>query len=282
LKKDILLLYFPALIPRHRQAKKWRCLVGYGSAELIGKEGSIKIVKCRVKAHERSASGKKILFFSDLHYSSGTDSLAESLFVIARNMKPDLLLCGGDFCSDAVSVASSGTLLEKLAGCAPCCAAIPGNWERGKCWLPLSFWEDFFTRHNWHFLCNTALEAENWGWIYGCDDISRGYPALLTTPPAGREKILLAHRPDTVIAVDHETPLDGFRLALCGHTHGGQIRLPFIGALTAPSFYGRRLVCGLYGKENSDVRMIVSTGVNHASFPWRINCRREVLLIEFN
>ena len=282
MKKKILPLYFPALIPRHRQAQKWHCLAGYNAAPVLFHEGEIKVIKCPFKARHNSASGKKILFFSDLHYSQNEEFLAESLFKIAKETKPDLILCGGDLCSDAVSVNFLGSVLEKLAACAPCCAAIPGNWERGKNWLPPMFWENFFNQYHWHFLCNRELNTGDWGWIYGCDDISKGYPALLTSLPADRETIFLAHRPDTVIAVDRETPLNDLSLILCGHTHGGQIRLPLLGAITAPSFYGRRLVCGLYGKENTDARMIVSTGVNHASFPWRINCRREVLLIEFN
>ena len=281
MRKDISYLYFPALIPRYRQAQKWRRLGGYDVPSVLPGAGGIKVVPFSVKAKNAAASGKRILFFSDLHYSSKAGSLAGSLLEIARNVRPDLILCGGDLCTDGASIDALAPFLEKLSQCAPFCATVPGNWERGKTWLPEGFWKKFFTQHHWYSLCNDFLEVEEWGWIYGCDDISKGFPAILSSPPAEREKILLVHRPDTVIAVDRESALDGFTLALCGHTHGGQIRLPLVGAITAPSFYGRRFDCGVFGKSESDTRMLVSTGVNHASFPWRIFCRREVLLIEF-
>ena len=281
MKKDISTLYFPALIPRQRQALKWCRRGGYDLASVLPGAGGIKVVPLPLKAKNAAASGKRILFFSDLHYSSRAAFLGDALVEIARRVKPDLVLCGGDLCTDSVSINALAPFLEKLSASAPLCATVPGNWERGKTWLPEVFWKEFFTQHNWLYLCNEALEVENWGWIYGCDDISRGFPAILATPPADREKILLVHRPDTVIAVDRETPIDDFTAALCGHTHGGQIRLPLIGAITAPSFYGRRFDCGIFQKDQSDTRMIVSTGVNHASFPWRIFCRRELLLIDF-
>ena len=274
-------LYFPSLIPRHRHAKKWRCQKGYGEAPLAVSEGVLKLVHYRLKARTTAASGKKVLFFSDLHYSGRETALVAELCSTIRNLSVDLVLCGGDLTTDAVSLQHLPPVLKDLSQCAPLCAVVPGNWERGKCWLSQPFWQNFFAECNWHYLCNKGIAIGDWGWIYGCDEISRGYPVLSETPSDTKENIFLVHRPDTVIAVDRESSLDDFTLALCGHTHGGQIRLPFLGALMVPSFYGRRMGCGLYTKEDSDICMIVSTGVNHASFPWRINCRREVILIEF-
>ena len=280
MRDKILKLYFPALVPRYRHAQRWRCLAGYDAASVIPGGGVIQVVRHCIKAWHDSAVGKRILFFSDLHYAPESESLGDELCSIVRSLKADLLLCGGDLCSDAINIKLLPSILEKLSGCAPQCAAIPGNWERGKNWLPQKFWKELFRKYDWNYLCNDAITIGDWGWIYGCDDISRGYPAVTQQPPEEREKIFLVHRPDTVIAVDREYPLNDFSLILCGHTHGGQIRIPLFGAITAPSFYGRHLTCGVYGKDNIKTRMIVSTGVNHASFPWRINCRREVLLVE--
>ena len=270
------------MIPRYRQAKKWRCLAGYNAASIISDGGPFQMVRHSVKAHTPSARNRRILFFSDLHYAPGSEYLSDALCSIAQELKADLILCGGDLCSDAVNIKYLPPLLDRLSRYAPLCAAVPGNWERGKEWLSQEFWKEFFQKYNWHYLCNESLEIGDWGWVYGCDDISKGFPAVLQELPEDREKIFLVHRPDTAISVDREFPLDDFTLVLCGHTHGGQIRIPLWGAITAPSFYGRHLTCGVYGKDNISTRMIVSTGVNHASFPWRINCRREVLLIEFN
>ncbi|HVY58387.1 MAG TPA: hypothetical protein VHA77_11100, partial [Xanthobacteraceae bacterium] len=67
-----------------------------------------------------------------------------------------------------------------------------------------------------------------------------------------------------------------YDLMLAGHTHGGQIRFPIIGALLAPSIYGTRYAGGLYYK--SPTLMHVSRGVS-GLFPVRYNCRPEITLL---
>lgn len=87
--------------------------------------------------------------------------------------------------------------------------------------------------------------------------------------------ILLSHRPelfDTYVENDIE-------LVLSGHAHGGQIRLPFVGGLLVPSQgLFPEYDAGLYTEENTN--MLVSRGIGNSIFPFRINNRPEVILIE--
>lgn len=87
--------------------------------------------------------------------------------------------------------------------------------------------------------------------------------------------ILLSHRPelfDTYVQ-------NNIDLVLSGHAHGGQLRLPFIGGLVAPhQGMFPEYDAGLYTEENTN--MIVSRGVGNSIFPFRINNRPEVILIE--
>lgn len=89
--------------------------------------------------------------------------------------------------------------------------------------------------------------------------------------------ILLSHRPelfDTYVK-------NNIDLVLSGHAHGGQFRLPFIGGLVAPhQGMFPEYDAGLYTEENTN--MIVSRGVGNSIFPFRINNRPEVLLIELH
>jgi predicted MPP superfamily phosphohydrolase len=66
-------------------------------------------------------------------------------------------------------------------------------------------------------------------------------------------------------------------LLLCGHTHGGQIRFPWIGPIIAPSKYGSRFASGVFYQ--SPTLMHVSRGMSGVH-PIRIRCLPEVSVLE--
>ena len=87
--------------------------------------------------------------------------------------------------------------------------------------------------------------------------------------------ILLSHRPELFDTyTDHDVDL-----ALSGHAHGGQFRLPFIGGVVAPNQgLFPEYDAGIYTDGNTN--MLVSRGVGNSILPFRINNRPEVILIE--
>ena len=86
--------------------------------------------------------------------------------------------------------------------------------------------------------------------------------------------LLLSHRPE-LLDVYAEA---GVSLALTGHAHGGQIRLPFVGGLLAPhQGWFPRFADGLH--RQGETAMIVSRGVGNSLFPIRVHNRPELLLI---
>lgn len=90
--------------------------------------------------------------------------------------------------------------------------------------------------------------------------------------PQSALRILLSHTPD-------ELPFAqacGFDLMLAGHTHGGQIRLPWLGALISPSWYGWRYAGGTY--HVPPTLMHVSRGLSGKQ-PIRLNCPPEIALL---
>ncbi len=102
----------------------------------------------------------------------------------------------------------------------------------------------------------------------GNDDLDRAMAGVGTDEPS----LLLMHSPDLIYQASDAK----IGLALCGHTHGGQVRLPGYGAITVPSAYGFEQ--GWYVVEGS--RMYVNRGLGTLPIRARFNCRPEVLHLE--
>jgi predicted MPP superfamily phosphohydrolase len=85
-------------------------------------------------------------------------------------------------------------------------------------------------------------------------------------------RLLLSHTPDQLPWARRH----GFQLMLAGHNHGGQIRLPWIGALITPSRYGFRYAGGLY--HAPPTLLHVSRGICGVP-PIRLNCPPEIALL---
>ena len=87
--------------------------------------------------------------------------------------------------------------------------------------------------------------------------------------------VLLSHRPELFdLYVDA-----GIDLVFCGHAHGGQFRLPFVGGLVAPNQgFFPEYDAGLFTEENTT--MVVSRGVGNSIIPVRINNPPEIVVAE--
>jgi len=85
-------------------------------------------------------------------------------------------------------------------------------------------------------------------------------------------KILVGHGPDPFARLPADIPL-----MLAGHTHCGQMVLPFIGALATGSKYGRRYMCGVIrGQDNT---LIVTAGLGTSRVPLRFGAPPDIWLI---
>lgn len=82
----------------------------------------------------------------------------------------------------------------------------------------------------------------------------------------------LSHSPDEF----HRAIRDGVDLVLAGHTHGGQVRLPLLGPIFSPSWYGTRYSAGAFSRGST--HLFVSRGLSGRE-PLRIGCRPEVTLL---
>lgn len=274
-------IYYPLTVPRPERLRKWARKIDYGTARVVSC-GEVCATRYSIPAPSPETRGRRIAFATDFHYrgTSRDRRLAALAAERIREWEPEVLCFGGDLAADASELETLPELLEQFRNAAPLMLAVPGNWERGKTWLPEQYWPELYAKFGIRFLCNAGVDHGGFHY-YGCDDTNNGEPRLPDCWPEGKPVILLSHRPDTVIALDVLRALEPVGLVLCGHTHGGQIRLPLIGSLYASSLYGCRLDYGLFERRRGTSRMIVSSGISNRSFGVRFNCRREIVQVEF-
>ena len=91
-------------------------------------------------------------------------------------------------------------------------------------------------------------------------------------------KLVLTHYPENFLGVIEDYPID---LALCGHAHGGLIRLPFIGGLYAPDQGFFPKLCDGYHEE-SNSKFIVNKGLSTSGIVPRMNNSPEISIIDIN
>ncbi len=271
--------YDPLTLPRPERAERWLQTISYQAADRLHCPG-VDLVRYRVPA-KAAAVGGRIVFASDFHFAGTARDLAAAEQAVERiaGFRPDLLLLGGDLSADAIDIGRLPQLLKLLEKAAPVRIAVHGNWERGKHWLGNDYWRALYRDYGIELLCNEFHTDSRFN-IYGCDELTAGRPRLPAEWPAERFNLLLVHRPDTVVALDSGRGLRPVDLALAGHTHGGQVRIPGIGPVFASSRYRCRFAYGEFRHRKYDTRMIVSGGVGQYSFPFRFRCRPEVLGIE--
>ena len=101
-----------------------------------------------------------------------------------------------------------------------------------------------------------------------------GLGTLLAGMSPSEARILLVHNPDfTELLPDGRVDL-----ALCGHTHGGQVHLPFFGSPIVPSFFGQKYTSGLVHGPKTTV--YINRGIGVIYPPLRFNCRPEITLFQ--
>ena len=227
-----------------------------------------------------SFDGFRIVALSDIHAAMfGKDN--ERLVAKVRVAKPDIIAITGDFTdgSDKLpldeQLAVAEALVEKLVRIAPV-YYITGNheWDDGGIWELLSILED----HGVTILRNryTLLESAGDAIILAGVDDPNG-PADMISRGDFVESIYEREGDGFVIMLEHRNnnlPLYsslGVELVLCGHAHGGIIRIPFTDGLMGPDRqWFPTYTNGIYTMDGTN--MLVSRGVgNHTGLPRLLN-----------
>lgn len=218
--------------------------------------------------------GFTIAHLSDLHLHPYTQiDLIQKAVRLTNDLKPDLVALTGDYVLESANSAFDlGAELAKLQATYGVVASL-GNHDY---WTQVDTVVAGLTDNGIDVLVNDGKQIEDGLFIAGLDDGWSGRPDLDEALKAhnGRSPIItLMHEPDFA---DQFAQDERVHLQLSGHSHGGQIRIPFLGAPILPRF-GQRYSMGLYQVGNMQVYTNRGIGVIGPT-PMRLACRPEITL----
>jgi uncharacterized protein len=210
----------------------------------------------------------RFIYFTDLHYK-GDRSYAESVVNQINSMSPDFVCFGGDIMEDAKFLPAA---LEILSGIKSPMFGVPGNhdfWSRA----PFAMISKCFSATGGAWLLNEHRVTAD-GKINVIGATCMGANGILPWANPETKNILLMHYPAWVKKLGGRN----YDLMLAGHSHGGQVRIPFYGAIALP-FGVDEYDLGLF--QTGSGPLYVNPGIGYlADFDIRFNCRPEITVIE--
>jgi predicted MPP superfamily phosphohydrolase len=229
-------------------------------------------------------SGFTVALLSDFHYDPYFSAHPlHAAIPIVNGLHPDLIVLAGDF----VSMPWVGNDRKAAFAAEPCARLLRQMIAPHGLWAVLGN-HDEGTDHkhvtralqaeNIQVLANQSQAIERDGariWLAGVNDVlsrTADLSKTLRSVPADESVILLAHEPDFADEAA-KFPID---LQLSGHSHGGQIRIPFLPPLYLPTM-AKKYVWGRYNV--GPLALYTTAGLGTIGVPVRLNCPPEITLL---
>ena len=279
------------------------------AAAALGAYGTLEAKRYRrreytIAALPPGADPMRVLHVSDLHLAPSNRALIKFVEALGDETY-DLVFATGDFLSEPESVDICARLLNGLRGkdgrffvlgssdyFAPTFKTYFEYFMKvrrhGVRRNPTPKFRAALVTEGWHDMTNRNLTAECNGTtiqITGLDDPYLGWDdrSLVKRDPAARLGICVVHDPGPY----REAIEAGYDLVISGHTHGGQVRFPFVGAVVTNSTLPTRLARGLARIDSEspeagrqDGYLFVTPGLGVSKFaPFRFLCPPEASIL---
>jgi predicted MPP superfamily phosphohydrolase len=256
--------------------------VGLGAAGLgysLFEAGWIRIHRTtlRVPRLPLSFQGSTVAFLADIHHGPFTSlDYVQRVVQLTNSLSPDAVLLGGDY------VHRDG---QYIGPCFEALSRLKTPWGTYGVLGNHDHWEGAAETRQ-AMKAGGIVEMTNSGvWIErggsrlrlsGVGDLWEDVQDLdeaLADTQQTETAIVLSHNPDFVESITDRR----VGLVLSGHTHGGQVVLPIVGAPRVPSRYGQKYLHGLVKTPHTQV--FVTRGLGTVTPPVRFCCRPEIALI---
>ena len=251
------------------------CL-GYGYA--VNDHVEVSRVEVKLADLDSAFAGLTVAQLSDLHLGvyTSADYLRRCVEIV-NSLQPDLVALTGDY--TYISRKYVEPVADVLSELKPRIGsyAVLGNHDyyqgagqvvRALRRAKLNVLVDAYDRLDWR--------GGRLG-LFGVDDLYYGDTnerRLLNQAPPDEPRLLLAHNPDFIGRfIEKKLRVD---LMMSGHTHGGQIRFPLVGAPHIDSMFGQRFARGLNRWEQ--IQIYTTRGIGMVGLPVRFACPPEIVL----
>jgi uncharacterized protein len=229
--------------------------------------------------------GFRIIHMADFHYGEYSEpTFIRSVVSRVNGLRPDMIALTGDF-------VSAGPIVRRISvDFAYHCADLLGRLQCRQKFAVMGNHDvlvsradvtDALASRGIPVLHNDATPIEKDGarlWLAGVADTTVGTDADLNSAlpreriAASEPLILMAHEPDYADQVIGS----GVDLMLSGHTHGGQVRIPFMPPMNLPPM-GKKYVEGHFSLH--DLQLYVTRGIGTVGVPFRFRCPPEITVI---
>lgn len=280
--------------------RQWLKLAGAAAATgvmAVGVEGivlepqhpQLERVEVPLRRLPLQLDGLTIAQMSDFHYHPHfTAGVIETAVKIVNRLNADLVVLTGDYITVPQFEKHAAHRAGALQGAEPCARllaalrarhgvfAVLGNHDQH---ADAEFVAGHLRKRGIEVLRNQAVPVERGGarmWLTGLNDLVEGgrpdLGRLLHQVPTGEPTVLLVHEPDFA----DEAAKYAIDLQLAGHSHGGQIRLPMLGAIYLPEM-ARKYPWGL--RRIGALTLYTNRGIGTIGIPVRLNCPPEITLL---
>ena len=232
----------------------------------------VKNVSIEINGLPERFEGMTIAQLSDIHHSNYIPrEFVRKCVRYVNKLFPDIIALTGDFVYSSQKYLSSVAVeLSELRAKEGVFAVLGNHDDKSSTF-------DALTMNGINVLVNKSVpvyKKNEYVFIAGVDDLWVGNFDLDKTlkDTDDKPKILLCHNPDAIEKI-RNTNVD---FVMAGHTHGGQINLPFYGPPFIYSKFGNRYASGLF--HEGKTTMYVNKGIGMSVFPVRFFTRPEITL----
>ena len=251
------------------------CLIWLFVQSAIIEPNDFKITHYSVE--DNQLQGIRIAFLTDFHFKKRDYKKLNKIAQMTAQQTPDLIFLGGDYTnsSNPRNLMNMYIFATKLQQVNAPIYAVLGDADQ-KCDPQkiktelqsngIRVLEDQNVR---------IIKKRRYIDIIGLvDKTTRNPNTAIAFRRTSTPRIVISHNPDVYYNIMDET-----NLILAGHTHGGQFILPFSPPLFVGSKFGAEFASGLISKTQN--KMIISKGLGMSGLPLRLNCKPEIVIVDF-